>query len=74
MEKNRSFEENLKKFEDILESLEEGELTLEETIRKYEEGSELSKLCTKELESAQKKIEKIIEKDGKIMSEPFEII
>ena len=70
--KNKSFEENLEKLKESVKSLEEGDLPLKETLEKFEEGLEVSKLCSKELDTAQKKIEKIIEKDGKIISEPFE--
>ena len=70
-EKN-SFEENLKKLEESVKSVEEGELPLKETLEKFEDGLKLSKLCSEELETAQKKIEKIVEKDGKPTAEPFE--
>lgn len=72
MEDKKSFEENLEKLKESVKSLEDGELPLKETLEKFEEGLKLSKLCSAELESAQKKIEKIIEKDGKPTSEPFE--
>ncbi len=68
----KSFEENLAQLEESVKSLEEGELPLKETLEKFEEGLKLSKLCTVELEAALKKIEQIVEKDGKIVSEPFE--
>ena len=74
MEDKKSFEENLEKLKESVKSLEDGELPLKETLEKFEEGLKLSKLCSGELASAQKKIEKIIEKDGKPTSEPFEEI
>ncbi len=74
MEKaKKSFEENLNKLEEGVKSLEDGELPLKETIEKFEEGIKLSKLCTEELEGAKQKIEKLIEKNGKVVSEPFEV-
>jgi len=69
--KKKSFEENLEELKESVKSLEEGDLPLEETVEKFEEGLKVSKLCSEELEIAQKKIEKIIEKDGKPVSEPF---
>ena len=74
MENKKSFEENLEKLKKSVDSLEEEELPLKETLEKFEEGLKLSKLCNEELEVAQKKIEKIIEKDGKPTSESFEEI
>jgi exodeoxyribonuclease VII small subunit len=51
------FEENLKKLEKIVEDLENGGLSLDEALKKYQEGIELSRLCTLRLESAKKKID-----------------
>ncbi len=72
MEIKKSFEENLEQLKKSVKCMEEGELPLKETLEKFEEGLKLSKLCSEELETAQKKIEKIIEKNGKITTEPFE--
>lgn len=72
MENKKSFEENLEQLKESVKSLEEGELPLKETLEKFEDGLKLSKLCSEELEVSQKKIEKIIEKDGKPTTEPFE--
>ena len=55
----KSFEENLKKLEKIVKDLEGGELPLKETLNLFEEGINLSKQCTNELEIAKQKIEKI---------------
>ena len=72
MKDKKSFEENLDKLKESVRSLEKGELPLKETLEKFEEGLKLSKLCNEELEVAQKKIEKIIEIDGKPTVESFE--
>jgi len=72
MVNKKSFEENLEQLNESVKSLEEGELPLKETLEKFEDGLKLSKLCSEELETAQKKIEKIIEKNGKPTTEPFE--
>jgi len=73
MENKKSFEENLKGLEESVKSIEEGELPLKETLEKFENGLKLSKLCSDELEMAKQKIEKLTQKEGKIVSEPFEI-
>ncbi len=66
------FEEALKKLETIVEGLEEGKISLEDSLKKYEEGIKLAKFCTEKLEEADKKIE-IFTKDasGKLKKEPF---
>ena len=51
------FEEALKKLERIVDELEKGELSLDDALKKYQEGIELSRLCAQRLDSAKKKIE-----------------
>lgn len=51
------FEDALKKLEKIVEDLEKGELSLDEALKKYQEGIELSRACTQRLDSAKKKID-----------------
>lgn len=51
------FEEALKKLEKIVEDLEKGDLSLDEALKKYQEGIELSRLCNQRLENAKKKID-----------------
>ena len=46
------FEEALKKLEKIVEDLEKGDLSLDEALKKYQEGIELSKVCAQRLETA----------------------
>lgn len=71
MKEDKNFEEMMKNLEQIAKDLESGELSLDESVKKFEEGMEISKSCSKILEDAEKKItillqnsdEKIIEKD-----------
>lgn len=51
------FEDALKKLEKIVEDLEKGDLSLDEALKKYQEGIELSRLCMQRLEGAKKKID-----------------
>lgn len=51
------FEEALKKLEKIVEDLEKGDLSLDEALKKYQEGLELARVCSGRLESAKKKID-----------------
>lgn len=68
-----NFEENLNKIEDIVKELESGELDLDTTIKKFEEGMDLSKKCSKLLEEAEKKITILIKDDENIKEENFEV-
>ena len=51
------FEEALKKLEKIVDDLENGELSLDEALKRYEEGIELSRVCAQRLDNAKKKID-----------------
>lgn len=59
-----SFEEALEKLEKIVQDLESGELSLEDSVKSFEKGIELSKLCKKKLESAEERVKKIVEQEG----------
>ena len=59
-EKERpSFEEALKRLEDIVNQLEDESISLEKSIDLYEEGIKLSKICTETLEEAELRIKKV---------------
>ncbi|HET8865654.1 MAG TPA: exodeoxyribonuclease VII small subunit [Gracilimonas sp.] len=61
-EKERlSFEEALKKLESIVEQLEDEDITLEDSVKLYEEGVKMSKFCTEILEQAELRIENVNE-------------
>ena len=70
---NLNFEDSIKKLEEIANELESGKLTLEESVNKFEEGMNLSKNCNKILQDAEKKISIIINEDGKIKEENFNV-
>jgi exodeoxyribonuclease VII small subunit len=59
-----TFEAALKQLEEIVQRLERGELPLEESLRLYEEGIRLSRLCHAKLEEAEGKIE-LLMKDAR---------
>ena len=61
--------ENLEK---IVGELEKGELNLDDSVAKFEEGIKISKECNKILEEAEKKITILINEDGELKEEKFE--
>ncbi len=71
MEDKISFEEALKRLEEIVNSLETGQLSLDESLSVFEEGIRLSKLCNKKLVETKQKVEKLMEKNGKLVTEPM---
>ena len=68
---NSSFEDNMENLEKIVTELEKGDLNLDESIAKFEEGIKISKECNKILEDAEKKITILLEKNGEIKEENF---
>jgi exodeoxyribonuclease VII small subunit len=61
-EKERlSFEEALKKLESIVQQLEDEEITLEDSVKLYEEGVKMAQICTSVLEDAELRIEQVNE-------------
>ncbi len=67
-QENLSFEESIKQLEQIAKELETGDLDLEASVSKFEEGMELSKKCNSLLENAEKRIS-ILLKDGENIKE-----
>ncbi len=57
-----NFEEQLTALEAVVQRLEEGELSLEESVRLFEEGLKLSNACKKELEAAGGKIQMLVDR------------
>ena len=68
---NTNFEKNMSDLENIATELEKGDLNLDESISKFEEGIKISKECNKILEEAEKKITILLEKDGDVKEENF---
>ncbi|MBA7650580.1 exodeoxyribonuclease VII small subunit [candidate division WOR-3 bacterium] len=59
-EKELSFESALKRLEEIVTSLEKGDVSLEDAINLFEEGIQTAEVCKKKLESAEKRIKELI--------------
>ncbi|HEX9972568.1 MAG TPA: exodeoxyribonuclease VII small subunit [bacterium] len=60
----KTFEETMEKLENIVEELERGDLTLEETLKKYEEGMRYSKFCMDRLNQAEQKLKKLVKTEN----------
>ena len=61
---SKSFEEQMESLEKIVTELEKGDLNLDDSVAKFEEGIKISKECNKILEEAEKKITILVNKDG----------
>lgn len=69
--KEINFEETMQRLEQITAELEKGELSLDESVKKFEEGIKLSKECNKILEDSEKRINILINEDGNITEDNF---
>ena len=68
-EKDNNFEANLKKLEIIVDKLESDEIGLEESVKLYEEGMKIKKICDKKLKDIEMQIKKIKIEDNKVVKE-----
>lgn len=66
-----SFEELMKRLEEVTNKLEKEELNLDESVALFEEGMNLSKKCNETLENAEKRISILLEKNGELVEENF---
>jgi exodeoxyribonuclease VII small subunit len=67
------FEDALNKLEKIVSKLEDGDIPLEESLKLFEEGIRISRLCNQKLEEAEKKVEFLMKgKNGVIKPQPFD--
>jgi exodeoxyribonuclease VII small subunit len=69
-----TFEDAMKRLAEIVQTLERGDLPLEESLRLFEEGVKLSRLSQERLDAAQKKVEQLLSVDaeGRTRTAPFE--
>jgi exodeoxyribonuclease VII small subunit len=69
----KKFEAALARLEEIVSSLESGELGLEQSLKLFEEGVKLARVCNTRLEEAERKVEILLkDKSGKMTEKPFE--
>ena len=68
----KKFEAVLARLEDIVKELETGDLPLEQSLKLFEEGIKLSRICHKRLEEAERKVEILIrDGTGALSMQPF---
>ena len=70
--KNKSFEEGLAQLENITKELEKGDLSLEDSLKHFDEGVKLAGYCNSKLNDAQRKVEILLKKDDSLEPVAFE--
>ncbi len=69
--KSTLFEDSLEELEQLVEQMEQGDLSLEDALKSFERGVKLTGTCQKALQDAEQKIQILLEKNGKQTLEPF---
>jgi exodeoxyribonuclease VII small subunit len=70
----QKFEDAFRKLESIVKKLENGNLSLEESLKAFEEGVRLSRFCSKKLDEAEKKVEILLkDSNGRLVPKPFSV-
>jgi exodeoxyribonuclease VII small subunit len=68
----QTFEAAMKRLEGVVHELENGELSLDEALKKFQEGIKLSKFCSNKLEESEKKVSMLLrDAEGQIREEPL---
>ncbi len=67
-----NFEKSLDELESLVQKMEQGGLTLEESLAQFQRGIELARACQKALSEAQQRVEVLLEKDGELGEAPFD--
>jgi exodeoxyribonuclease VII small subunit len=71
--KKPDFERSLARLEEVVRKLESPQLSLDDAMKLFEEGVELTRECQKQLEEAEGRVEILLKKaDGKLVAEPFD--
>lgn len=67
-----NFEQALSDLEQLVETMEQGDLSLEESLKQFETGIALASSCQQALQKAEQKVEQLIEKNGELLTKDFD--
>lgn len=71
--KNINFESSLEQLEALVTQMENGDLSLEESLKAFETGISLTRECQTMLEQAEQKVQLLSEQQGKLSAQPFNL-
>ncbi|MDP2901796.1 MAG: exodeoxyribonuclease VII small subunit [Methylovulum sp.] len=69
--KYATFEDSLAALEQLVSQLEQGDISLEDSLKSFERGVTLTRICQNALQEAEQKVQLLIEKNGTQTLEPF---
>ena len=67
------FEEALGRLEDIVKRMETGDMTLEESLKAFEEGIKLARLCSRKLDEAERRVEILLKQEEELVIKPSKV-
>lgn len=67
-----NFEQALADLEQLVEAMEQGDLSLEESLKQFEKGIALASSCQLSLQNAEQKVEQLIEQNGELLTKDFD--
>jgi len=67
------FEGALGRLEDIVKKMEAGDMTLEESLKAFEEGIKLARLCSRKLDEAERRVEILLKQEEELVIRPFKV-
>jgi exodeoxyribonuclease VII small subunit len=65
------FEEALGRLEELVKKMEAGEMTLEESLRAFEEGTRLARFCAKKLDETERRVDLLLKQGDEPVTRPF---
>ena len=71
--KSVNFEKALGELEKLVEEMEQGKLSLEDSLKRFEKGIALTSDCQDALQKAELKVQELLEKNGKLIEKDFEV-
>ena len=70
--KKQTFENAMQKLEEIAQTLEDDTISLDDSLKKFEEGMQLAEFCNKKLEEARQKVTILLKKEDHFVETPFD--
>lgn len=72
--KSFAFEQSLAELETLVQKMESGDMSLEASLKAFEQGVRLTRDCQKALTDAEQKVQKLLEQNGELTTEPFNAV
>ena len=66
------FEESLYRLEELVKKMETGDMTLEESLKAFEEGTRLARFCAKKLDEAERRVDLLLKQGEDLLTRPFQ--